>query len=259
MLKVAVVNQKGGVGKTTTCVNLGAELARQGHRVLIVDADPQGNASSSLGFDRGRDQGPTVYEVLCTSANPQTALRSTPVEGLSLMPATLLLAGAELELATAIGRERLLTRKLQPLEDQFDLCLIDCPPSLGLLSVNAIVAADRLLVPVQSEYFALEGLALLAQTLRQLSDGLGRTVEMDDFLVTLVDERTLLAKDVVAELRDAFGSRVFDQMVPRNVSLAEAPSRGLPICLDAPKSSGAMAYHSLAKEVAERWALGQKA
>lgn len=256
MKKVAVVNQKGGVGKTTTSVNLGAALAARGIRVLLLDCDPQGNASSGIGYNEQDDRGPTLYEVLCHGQDARGALRQTSNENLWLLPSNLYLSGAEIELSTAISRELVLARKLAPLEGDFDLCLLDCPPSLGLLSVNALSASDELLVPVQGEYYALEGLKMLMRALSQLSNGLGREVRVNHFLLTMADNRTRLSKDVADELEAAFGAAVLSTRIPRNVTLAEAPSFGLAVRDYKKDSPGAVAYENLAEEVCQLWQLG---
>jgi chromosome partitioning protein len=246
----AVVNQKGGVGKTTTVVNLSAFLALAGQRVLVVDLDPQGNATSGLGIDRSTLKAST-YDVLIESCTAADALQNTQIDGLKLLPSTIDLAGAEVELMPRIAREGYLKRLLQPLAEDFDVILIDAPPSLGLLTLNALVASDSLIIPIQTEYYALEGISQLVKTIdlvkRQLNPGL----EIASVIMTMHDNRIRLANQVVEEVRGYFGKTVSKTVVPRNVRLSEAPSHGQPIALYAARSTGARAYSEIAKEVIE--------
>ena len=251
MLVMAVANQKGGVGKTTCCVNLSAELGRLGVRTLVVDADPQGNSSSALGIDRNTLDC-SVYDVIAGDMPASGAVRETPWENVFLLPATLDLAGAEVELAGAMSRESRLRRKMSDLEG-YDIVLIDCPPSLGLLTVNALVASDGILVPVQCEYFALEGLGQLLRTMDLVRSYLREDLSLSGLVMTMFDGRTRLSREVVEEVRRQFGDLVLDTVIPRNVKLSEAPSHGRPIGYYDPSSSGAEAFRDLAQEVARRW------
>lgn len=248
---VAVINQKGGVGKTTTCVNLSKELADRGHRVLLVDADPQSNSTSGLGF---RPEGQTsLYDVLIERAEPQQVLLQTQWENLTVLPSSIDLAGAELDLASAMSRENRLSRALTPLKDRFDFALIDCPPALGLLSVNALTAAQETLVPIQCEYYAMEGLGLLSRTIDAVHRNLNAQLYLGSIVLTMYDQRTRLTLEVEEQIREAFGNVVLQTVIPRNVALAEAPSFGLPVSEYAPASRGAEAYRELAREVEQRW------
>jgi len=244
-----LVNQKGGVGKTTTAINLGAYLAYFGQRVLLVDLDPQANATSSLGVDRQSVRGGT-YEALIGEGNPVSYLLHNPRLKLSLLPSSQALTGAEVELVNVPERERRLKDALDILEDRFDYILVDCPPSLGLLTLNGLISArDGVIIPVQCEYLALEGLSHLNQTLNRIRTGLFPELRIRGVLMTMFDKRTNLSNDVVEEVRRYFPENVFNTLVPRSVRLAEAPSYGQPISMYAPGSSGAEAYKSLAKEV----------
>jgi chromosome partitioning protein len=250
---VAVSNQKGGVGKTTTAINLGAYLARTGRRVLAVDLDPQANLTSGVGQ---KGQTPTtVYEALMLGDGGGQAtppIQPTAVEHLSLVPASRDLAGAEVELVGAGNRERRLARLLEPLRSEFDFLIVDTPPSLGLLTVNALVAADTVLIPLHCEYFALEGLADLLDTLKRVREVLNPRLDIEGVLLTMYGERTNLGQQVAREIRGFFGKKVFDTVIPRNVRLAEAPSHGLPVALYDPRSRGAEAYGCLAAEFLAR-------
>jgi chromosome partitioning protein len=248
---VAVANQKGGVGKTTTAVNLGAALADLAQRVLLVDCDPQGNATSGLGIDRRRVER-SVYDVLLDDVPAALAVRQTVVPGLAILPSTLDLAGAELELVAASTRESRLRDALQPLRSEFGWILVDCPPSLGLLTLNALVAADGVLVPIQCEYYALEGVGQLMSTIQSVRRNMNPHLEIEGVLLTMYDARTNLSLQVAEEVRRAFRDEVFHSLVPRNVRLSEAPSHGLPISAYDPRSRGAQVYESLAKEVIAR-------
>ena len=248
---VACANQKGGVGKTTTVVNLGAYLALSGERVLIVDLDPQGNATSGLGIDRNLLER-SVYDAVVDSADLRELIVHSPVTGLELAPSTIALAGAEVELAGEERRERRLTRALAPVADDYDYLLIDCPPSLGLLTVNALTAADAVLIPIQCEYYALEGLTQLIATVNLVRDHLNPDLSVKGVVLTMFDPRTNLSSQVGAEVRAHLGAAVYDTVVPRNVRLSEAPSYGLPISLYRPDSKGADAYRALASEVLAR-------
>lgn len=251
MLVMAVANQKGGVGKTTCCVNLSAELGRLGVRTLVVDADPQGNSSSALGIDRNTLDC-SVYDVIAGDMPASGAVRETPWENVFILPATLDLAGAEVELAGAMSRESRLRRKISGLEG-YDIVLIDCPPSLGLLTVNALVASDGIFVPVQCEYFALEGLGQLLKTMDLVRSYLREDLSLSGLVMTMFDSRTRLSREVVEEVRRQFGDLVLDTVIPRNVKLSEAPSFGRPIGYYDPACSGAEAFRELAKEVTRKW------
>lgn len=244
-----LVNQKGGVGKTTTAINLGAYLARLGQRVLIVDIDPQANATSSLGVDKNTVQTST-YDALLTSDAPASAILFNDRLQLSILPSSPSLAGAEVELVEESGREFRLRNALESLKGKYDYILIDCPPSLGLLTVNGLVAAkDGVLVPVQCEYLALEGLGQITQTIERVQSSLFPKLRVRGVILTMFDPRTNLSTDVVREVNNHFPGQVFKSVVPRSIRLAEAPSYGLPISAYAPSSVGAQAYESLAKEL----------
>ncbi len=245
---IAVANQKGGVGKTTTTVNLGATLAELGLRVLIVDLDPQGNATTGLGINyRILDE--TMYDVMLSGLPIDDCIEPTEVKGLFVAPASLDLAGAEVELVSAYNRESKLARTLDEVSDQYDYILIDCPPSLGLLTVNGLVAANEVMVPIQCEYYALEGLAQLTRNIELIRDNLNPSLHIGHIVMVMYDNRTKLAGQVVSEVRDHFGSIVCKNMIPRNVKLSEAPSFGQPITTYATSSRGAVAYRELAREV----------
>lgn len=252
---VAFANQKGGVGKTTTTVSLGAALAQGGARVLLVDLDPQGNASTGLDVRIGSDE-PSTYDVIVEGLPVADAVRASAVDGLSVLPSSLELAGAEVELVQAMARERALARAIDAVRPDYDLVLIDCPPSLGLLTINAFVAADQLLVPIQCEYYALEGLSQLLRTVNLVEQNLNAGLAIGNVVLTMFDARTRLAQQVVDEVRSFFGERAFETVIPRTVRLSEAPSYAQPITVFDPDSKGADAYQRLAAEFATRLALG---
>lgn len=245
---IAIVNQKGGVGKSTTTVNLGTSLAMLGRRVLLVDLDPQGNTTSGFGIEKGALEN-DVYSILLADIPAREALVSTIVAGLDLLPATIALAGAELELVTVDGREGRLKAALAGLERSYDFVLIDCPPSLGLLTLNALIAANEVLIPVQAEYYALEGLSALTDIVARVREAFNPALEITGVLVTLFDGRTRLAAEVLDEVNAHFPKQVFHVQIPRNVRLSEAPSYGKPVALFDVKSRGAQAYLALAREV----------
>jgi len=248
---IACANQKGGVGKTTTVVNLGSYLALGGERVLIIDLDPQGNATSGLGIDRNLLRS-TAYDAVVDAVALADLVLDTAVEGLRLVPSSIALAAAEVELGPIEQRERRLARLLAPIRDRYDYVLIDCPPSLGLLTINALTAADSVLVPVQSEYYALEGLGQLIATVDLVRDHLNPDLRIKGVLITMADARTNLSVEVAAEVRRHLGDLVFDTVIPRNVRLSEAPSHGQPIHRYRPDSPGAAAYRALAAELVDR-------
>ena len=248
---VACANQKGGVGKTTTVVNLAAYLALAGDRTLVVDLDPQGNATSGLGM-RSDIEGRSIYRAIVESVGLDELTVETRLAGLSLIPSSIELAGAEVELAPLEQRERRLARLLDAIRSEYDTILIDCPPSLGLLTINALTAADAVLIPIQSEYYALEGLSQLLATINLVRDHLNPALEVDGVVVTMYDARTNLSAEVAAEVRLHLGSKVYETIVPRSVRLSEAPSHGLSIAEYAPGSRGAEAYAALAIEFRRR-------
>ena len=249
---IAFSNQKGGVGKTTTCVNLAAYTARAGKRVLVVDMDPQGNASSALGFFERKDK-KSVYEVLVGDIEAAGAVKKTETEGLDIITSSGDLAGAELELAQVmIGRERVLDEKIESVKEGYDFVFIDCPPSLGLLTVNSLAAADGVVVPIQCEYFALEGLSQMMNTIKLVKKFLRPAIEVEGVVITLYDGRAKLSKGVVGEIEKVFGDKVYLTKIPRNVRLAEAPSYGKPVSDYDPKCAGAQAYEKLAEEFLRR-------
>jgi len=247
---IAVTNQKGGVGKTTTAINLSALVAEAGKRVLLVDIDPQGNATSGLG--KAETDSNTVYEVLLGEAPAREAIVPTGFGSLDLMPTAIELAGAEIELVSVENRESLLKAALQELRDDYDYIFIDCPPSLSLLTLNALTAADSVLIPIQCEYYALEGVGQLVNTVKLMKKRLNPELQVEGILLTMYDARTNLCAQVVQEVRTHFREEAFETMIPRNVRLSEAPSYGLPIHLYDARCTGAQAYRELAGELIER-------
>jgi len=248
---IACANQKGGVGKTTTVVNLASYLARLGDRVLVIDLDPQGNGTSGLGIDRSAVERSTYDAIVDGVTLDQLVVQGT-AEGVDVVPAAIALAGADVELAGAMARERRLRRLVEPVTADYDVIFIDCPPSLGLLTVNALTAADAVLIPLQCEYYALEGLTQLLATIDLVRDNLNPHLALDGVVLTMYDARTNLSADVAEETRRHLGASVYETIIPRSVRLSEAPSHGLPITRYAPESRGAMAYAQLAHEFRAR-------
>ena len=248
---IAIINQKGGVGKSTTAINLGAALGVQNKAVLVVDLDPQGNTTSGLGVDKGQIE-KDVYDVLLGDKTAEEVIIPDVCIGLDLLPATINLAGAEVELVNEMARENRLKNALGALRGKYDYIFIDCPPALGLLTVNALVASDKLLIPIQCEFYALEGVTKLLDSMKRVKNVLNPSLDTFGVLLTMYDGRTMLARQVADEVRDYFGSKVFETIIPRTVRLSEAPSFGQPITEYDPKGKGAQAYMDLAKEVINR-------
>ena len=243
------VNQKGGVGKTTSAVNIGAYMARAGKKVLLVDFDSQGNMSSGVGLPKEK---PTVYELLAGSATTEEVIHKTAVENLDAIGASIDLSGAAIELVEQKDREYFLKNALSPVHDVYDYILIDCPPSLGILTLNGLAASDAVLVPMQCEYFALEGITLLLQTVKKVQKGINPELKIGGIFFTMYDSRIRLAHDVVTQVKSYFKELVFETVIPRNVRLSEAPSHGIPICEYDPNCLGAKSYEKLAEEVMSR-------
>nr|WP_180953134.1 AAA family ATPase [Eggerthella timonensis] len=248
---MAIINQKGGVGKSTTAINLSAALGELGKQVLLVDLDPQGNSSSGLGIEKSQVHN-CVYDVLLNDVAIEDVIIPDVGEGLDLVPATINLAGAEVELVSEMARENRLKDAVGSLRGKYDYVFIDCPPSLGLLTVNALVAADKLLIPIQCEFYALEGVTKLLDSMKRVKTRLNPTLDIFGVLLTMYDGRTTLSRQVVEEVRSYFGKTVFATLIPRTVKLSEAPSFGQPITQYDPSGKGAQSYMNLAKEVVQR-------
>jgi chromosome partitioning protein len=248
---IAFSNQKGGVGKTTTCVNMSAYLANKGYKCLVVDLDPQGNATSGLGFAKS-DVKSSVYNVLIDEAPLENVVLKTQVKGLDVLPSNIDLAGAEVELVYVKNRELVLKNVLEKAKNSYDFIAIDCPPSLGLLTINALASADTVIIPIQSEYYALEGLSQLMNTIKLVVKHLNSSLKIEGVVLTMNDNRAIISRQISAEIKKFFGKRVFETAIPRNIRLAEAPSHGVPIMLHDTRCSGAKAYLALTEEFLAR-------
>ena len=244
---ISFSNQKGGVGKTTTCVNMAAYLARAGKKVLLVDLDPQGNATTGLGFSKGTLK-KSVYNVIIEGEEVKNNILPTELEGLFLLPSNIDLAGAEVDLVYKKNRDRVLKAALEKVKGEFDFTLIDCPPSLGLLTINALSAADSATIPIQSEYYALEGLSQLMNTISLVRQHLNRSLKVEGVVLTMYDGRSLISRQIAAEIKKYFSKKLYEIVIPRNIRLSEAPSHGKPILLHDPKCMGARAYAALTEE-----------
>ncbi|MDO3413229.1 AAA family ATPase [Saccharibacillus sp. CPCC 101409] len=245
---IAIANQKGGVGKTTTSVNLSAGLAKLGKRVLLIDIDPQGNTTSGVGINKA-DVENCIYDIIINEVHPRDAIVSTHIENLDVIPATIQLAGAEIELVPVVSRELRLKKTIHLVKKDYDYILIDCPPSLGILTINSLTAADSVIIPIQCEYYALEGLSQLLNTVRLVQKHLNTSLQIEGVLLTMLDARTNLGIQVIEEVKKYFQDKVYGTIIPRNVRLSEAPSHGQTIMTYDPRSKGAEVYMELAKEV----------
>lgn len=244
---IAVVNQKGGVGKTTTAVNISSILAKKGKRVLLIDADPQGNATSGVGVDKNTEK--SIYDVIINDTEIEDALVKSPIKNLYVCPSNINLAGAEVELVTMMSREQKLKEKIENIKDKFHYIIIDCPPSLGLITINAFTSSNSLLIPIQCEYYALEGVGQLMNTVELVKKNLNKDLYIEGVVLTMNDARTNLSNQVIAEVKNYFKNNVYKTIIPRNVKLSEAPSFGMPISVYAPKSKGARCYEKLTNEI----------
>ena len=248
---IAIINQKGGVGKSTTAVNLAAALGENNKKVLLVDFDPQGNSTSGFGIEK-EELSQCIYDALLNDVPVEDLIHDTDSKKVFVVPATIQLAGAEIELVSAMARETRLKELLAPVRDEFDFIFIDCPPSLGLLTINALTAADSVLIPIQCEYYALEGVTKLLESMRMVKSRINKNLDTFGVLMTMYDSRTSLSNQVVDEVRNYFGDKTFKTLIPRTVKLSEAPSFGMPVVEYAPNNKGAKAYRELAKEVMKR-------
>lgn len=244
---ISFSNQKGGVGKTTTCVNMAAYLAREGRKVLLIDLDPQGNATTGLGFSKGALK-KSVYNVLIEEESVKDNVLDTELENLTILPANIDLAGAEVELVYKKNREKVLKEALDKVKSQYDYLLIDCPPSLGLITINALSAADSVIIPIQSEYYALEGLSQLMNSISLVRQHLNKNLKVEGVVLTMYDGRSIISRQIAAEIKKFFTKKLYEIVIPRNVRLSEAPSHGKPILLHDPKCAGARAYSALTEE-----------
>ena len=247
---ISIANQKGGVGKTTTSVNISAILAKKGKKVLLIDTDPQGNATSGLGVEKSHEI--SIYDVLIGEIEMKEAVQESQIKNLKVCPSNINLAGAEVELVSMISREYRLKEKLEEYKEQYDYIVIDCPPSLGLITLNAFTASDSVLIPVQCEYYALEGLGQLINTINLVKKHLNKELEIEGAVLTMYDARTNLSNQVVKEVKKYFDDRVYKTVIPRNVRLSEAPSYGMPITVYDPRSKGAKCYEKLVKEILKK-------
>ena len=244
---ISIANQKGGVGKTTTAINLSTLIAKKGKKVLMIDADPQGNASSGVGIDRDNIE-VSVYDILINEIEVDEVVKKTNIKNLNICPSNINLAGAEVELVSVMSREQRLKEKLDKIKADYDFIIIDCPPSLGLITLNAFTASDSVLIPVQCEYYALEGLGQLLNTINLVKKHLNKNIEIEGALLTMYDIRTNLSNQVVKEVKKYFNDKVYKNVIPRNVKLSEAPSYGMPISIYDPRSKGAKSYEKFVKE-----------
>ncbi len=248
---ISFSNQKGGVGKTTTCVNMSAYLAKLGKKVLLIDIDPQGNATTGLGFNKS-EMKQSVYDVLIDDVDISSVAKKTEIENLYIVPSSIELAGAEVDLVYLANREKRLYEKLIKVKNEYDYIAIDCPPSLGLLTINALAASDSVIIPIQCEYYALEGLSQLMNSIKLVIKHLNKKLTIKGVSLTMFDGRALVSKQIAAEIRKYFDKKVFNTVVPRNIRVSEAPSHGVPVMLHDPKCAGAKAYLELTKEFLER-------